>query len=229
MYFKFKIFITLSFLLLINKCYAVLAQNNKYTLMNGKFQTEQKYKEIFKNKALFTVGKRANRTVYTTLSVNAILTISNFLLTEKIPIELDFSNLSLEKLPFSNNMLYDYPHWPKEIKRIIFIALVWEEVSRLNIFEGAEKEIQLKTDDVLNKKPWKILPVAIAERIDGFSREKIASYVEIVLRTNVFYTIRGGLEQNPSLYSIPFYWYVNKTNTPNGKIETIFLDETERP
>ncbi len=198
----------------------------KLTITNPVGKTIPDGKVVFKNRSIMSCGQKTGLSVYSSLDIQAILSISNMLSQEKLPITTNWN----EFVPSSSSTSVglnekDYLTYPGDVQRIIFLCLTWDESYRLKLFNIPIEALDDITNDVIKKKPWQTLSKEVAERIDAFSTFTIRDFVYLVLRANTFYYVRGGLNKNPTLWSTSFFWKVPTTTVNKNKHES--LNENE--
>lgn len=201
MWTTFKIIIIL-FFIPIN----VFAQ--KIHLINPVGKKLPEVTSLSKNRSVMSCGERTGLSVYSSLDIQAILAISNMLSSEVIPLDTNWDTYSpLQDSPTAGTLNEkEVLNYPKDVQRILFYCLTWDESYRLKLFNIPQDVLENITSSVLKQKPWKVLPKNVAERVNNFSEPTIRDFVYLILRANVFYSIRGGFDKNPTLWATSFAW-----------------------
>lgn len=176
---------------------------------------------ISKNRSIMSCGERTGLSVYSSLDIQAILAISNMLSSETVPLETNWDTYSPLQDSATMGILNEKEilNYPKDVQRIIFYCLTWDESFRLKLFHISQDVLENITSNVIAKKPWKVLPKNIAERINNFSEPTIRDFVYLVLRANVFYSSRGGFDKNPTLWATSFAWRTPVTGLQTKEIK----------
>lgn len=193
----------------------------KLTITNPVGKTIPEGKLVFKNRSIMSCGQKTGLSVYSSLDIQAILSISNMLSQEKIPLVTNWDVFLPSSLSTSAGLNEkDYLTYAADVQRIIFLCLTWDESYRLKLFNIPVEALDDITNDVIKKKPWQNLSKEVSERIDAFSTYTIRDFVYLVLRANTFYYVRGGLNKNPTLWSTSFSWKVPTTTVNKNKLES---------
>ncbi|WGL58488.1 hypothetical protein QEJ31_08030 [Pigmentibacter sp. JX0631] len=167
---------------------------------------------VFKNRSIMSCGQKTGLSVYTSLDIQAILSISNLLSQDKISLTTNWDTFTPSFASTSSSLNEkDFLTYPADVQRIIFLCLTWDESYRLKLFNIPIEALDDISSEVIKKKPWQNLQNEVAERIDAFSKFTIRDFVHLVLRANTFYYVRGGLNKNPTLWSTSFVWKVPST------------------
>ncbi|MGY3803229.1 hypothetical protein ACWNT8_04085 [Pigmentibacter ruber] len=167
---------------------------------------------VFKNRSIMSCGQKTGLSVYTSLDIQAILSISNLLSQEKIPLTTNWDTFTPSFASTSSSLNEkDYLTYSADVQRIIFLCLTWDESYRLKLFNIPIEALDDISNEVIKKKPWQNLQKEVSERIDNFSKFTIRDFVHLILRANTFYYVRGGLNKNPTLWSTSFVWKVPST------------------
>lgn len=171
---------------------------------------------IFKNRSIMSCGQKTGLSVYSSLDIQAILSISNMLSQEKIVLTTDWDTFQANSLATSTSLNEkDYLTYPQDVQRIIFLCLTWDESYRLKLFNIPVEALDDIANDVVKKKPWQGLKKDVVERINAFSFYTIRDFVYLVLRANTFFYVRGPLNKNPTLWSTSFSWKLPSTLISN--------------
>lgn len=193
----------------------------KLSITNPVGKTIPEGKIVFKNRSIMSCGQKTGLSVYSSLDIQAILSISNMLSQEKIPLATNWDVFLPSSLSTSTGLNEkDYLSYSTDVQRIIFLCLTWDESYRLKLFNIPIEALDDITNDVIKKKPWQNLSKDVADRIDAFSTYTIRDFVYLVLRANTFYFVRGGLNKNPTLWSTSFSWKVPTTSVNKNKQES---------
>jgi len=171
------------------------------------------------NRSIMSCGERTGLSVYSSIEIQAVLSISNMLTSEKTPLETNWDIFSPTINSNSTGSLNEkeFLNYPPDVQRIIFLCLTWDESFRLKLFNISNDALDDITNSVMKKKPWSVLPKKVSERIDTFSQLTIKDFVYLVLRANTFYTVRGGFNKNPTLWATSFSWRVPVTTNIQPK------------
>ncbi|APJ02549.1 hypothetical protein [Silvanigrella aquatica] len=172
---------------------------------------------IFKNRSIMSCGERTGLSVYTSLDIQAILAISNMLSSETIPLETNWETFSplLENVTSASLNEKDVLKYPHDVQRIIYYCLTWDESYRLKLYDISQEVLDSIAANVIKEKPWKVLPKTIADRINKFSRASIRDFVYLILRSNIYFSIRGDFSKNPTLWATSFIWRTPVTSLQN--------------
>lgn len=204
-------FIILLFVISIN------AFAQKIYLINPVGKNLPEVESLSKNRSIMSCGERNGLSVYTSLDIQAILAISNMLSPEMISLDTNWDIYSpLQDSPNAGSLNEkEVLNYPKDVQRILFYCLTWDESYRLKLFNIPQDVLENITSSVIKQKPWKALPKNIAEAINNFSEPTIRDFVYLILRANVFYSIRGGFDKNPTLWATSFTWRTPVTSMQN--------------
>lgn len=177
---------------------------------------------VHKNRSIMSCGDKNNGlSVYTSLDIKAILAISNMISTEVVSFETNWDTFYPSQNTSTTGLLDGkiFLSYPKDVQKIIFYCLAWDESVRLKLFEIPQDVLQNILNKVISQKPWKVLSNEDSKRIDEFSKPTISDFIYLILRANVYYSIRGDVEKNSTLFSTPFSWRVPIINTVNKSLE----------
>ncbi|WP_186646548.1 hypothetical protein [Fluviispira vulneris] len=171
------------------------------------------YKLISVNKSIMNCGDRSDLYIYSSLDIKAILSIANFLSDEKVAMTTDWNTfLPMTYNPTSSGLNErDIGNFPEDIRRILYICTTWNESFQLKLFSIPKEAIENITKSVKTNRPWQSLSQEEAYQLDHFSEATLYDFVYIILRSNVYKSIKGGFEKNPTLWSTPFTWRVINT------------------
>jgi hypothetical protein len=204
-------FVIILFFIPIN----VFAQ--KFYLTNPVGKNLSQATSISKNRSIMSCGEKTELSVYSSLDIQVILAISNILSSEVVPLDTNWDTYSpLQDSPTAGTLNEkEVLNYPKDVQRIIFYCLTWDESYRLKLFNISQDVLENITSSVIKQKSWKGLPKNVAERINNFSEPTIRDFVYLILRANVYYSIRGGLDKNPTLWATSFAWRTPVTSLQN--------------
>ena len=171
------------------------------------------------NRSIMSCGEGTGLSVYSSLDIQAILAISNMLSTETVVLSTNWDTYSpLQQSSVSGNLNEkEVINYPLDVQRILFYCLTWDESYRLKLYAIPEDVLENIAASVIKQKPWKVLSKEVAERINHFSEATIRDFVYLILRANVFYSIRGGFNKNPTLWATSFAWRTSITSLKNGE------------
>lgn len=177
------IFKFLIFLLLVP--FFAFAQSISLTNPVGK--DFSKLERVSTNRSIMSCGERSGLSVYSSLDIKAILAISNMLSSDVIPLETDWETFSPLKSSSTIGNLNDQEiqKFPKDVQRILFYCLTWDESFRLKLFQIPQEALENIASTVKKKKPWSVLNKEASERIDKFSDTTIRDFVYLILRADV--------------------------------------------
>ncbi len=105
-----------------------------------------------------------------------------------------------------------------DVKRFLFLTLVWSESRKLNLFVPPERELEAAERAFQAARSGSHCPTPgesyearmwLARLPVGRAR----GYVDLALRGQAFERVRGGLEKNPNLLSQSWFWHA----VPSGK------------
>lgn len=185
---------------------------------------------VSKNRSIMSCGERTGMSVYSSIEIQAILSISNMLSSEKIPYITNWDTYMPTMNSASTGALNEkeFLSYPVDVQRIIFLCLTWDESFRLKLFNIPNEALDDISNDVMKKKPWRVLSKQVSERIDNFSLLTIKDFVYLVLRANTFSTVRGDFSKNPTLWATSFVWRVPITSIQiKSKTEEQEAEETD--
>ncbi|KAB8030793.1 hypothetical protein [Fluviispira multicolorata] len=173
------------------------------------------HKIISINKSIMSCGDRSGLYIYSSLDIQAILSISNFLSDEKVKMTTDWHSFLPMKYNSSSSGLNDKDilNFPDDVKRILYICTTWNESFQLKLFQIPKAAIDNITSNVKKQKPWQDLNAEDAKQLNNFSEETIRDFVNVVLRSEVYRSIKGGFNKNPTLWSTPFTWRMINTTS----------------
>lgn len=180
---------------------------------------------VSKNRSIMSCGERTGLSVYSSLDIQAILSISNKLSSDIVTLETNWDTYSplQEASALGGLNEKEVLKYPKDVQRIIFYCLTWDESYRLKLYSIPQDVLENISSNIMKQKPWDVLPKNVAEKIDRFSEATIRDFVYLILRANVFYSIRSGFEKNPTLWATSFAWRTPLTqvqSTDNEKQRT---------
>ena len=180
----------------------------KFILTNPVGKEIPQSKIISTNRSIMSCGERTGLSVYSSLEIQAILSISNMLSTEKIPLDTNWDTFTPSINATSTGSLNEKTilNYPPDVQRILFLCLTWDESYRLKLFNISNEALEDITISVMKKKPWTVLPKNISDRVDAFSQLTIKDFVYLILRANTFYSVRGGFNKNSTLWATSFAW-----------------------
>ena len=172
---------------------------------------------LWENRSLMNCGEKTTLSIYSSLDIQAILSISNIISPERVILETDWNAFSPNQVNSVKGTLNEKEilNYPKDVQRILFYCLSWDESYQLKIFDIPRDIIDNTLAKVMEKKPWNELSKGAAERINSFSEATLREFVFLILRAEAFYSVRGGFNKNPTLRKIPFSW-----TTPSAKVKS---------
>jgi len=115
--------------------------------------------------------------------------------------------------------LGDVATLPSEARRFLFVALVWGEARKLNLFVPPEKDIEAGVKSLRAARDSGRCnvqgsgPEAVAY-LSGMPDARVRSYVDLALRAKAFERVRGPLEKNPNLLSQTWFWHAPTESRP---------------
>ena len=157
---------------------------------------------IFRNQSILSCGPRRKATVLTYVDVKALLVISNTFSQKKVPLTTNWQTLSTPRI----NLNKISSTIPKDIIRVLFLCLNWEDTQLGNLYNVPEEELDKNVEKVKLEKPWRIYPKPLQEQISHLSNEQFAVLVHIVLRAEASEKAQGSLEDNTSVKSVVYSW-----------------------
>lgn len=165
----------------------------------------------FQNRSIMSCGSNDSINVYSALDVQALLAIANELDT-KIELTTDWNTYMpptqgrLPKLVELNTS-----KWSTDVKRMLFLCVVWNETNRLNLYAVPDTELAQALQTVRDKRPWSIYPAPLAQRMDALSNPTLKDFIHIVKRAQTYRSQRGEFDKNPTLWHVPFAWRVGQS------------------
>lgn len=167
-----------------------------------------KYHVTYANRSVMSCGNSAEDRFYTSFDIQALLLISNEISNHKVPLTTDWNVFEPSSIGISDKKGLEDKDWPADERRIVFLCLAWDESKRLNLFSVDDKDVELSLGKIKRQRPWTSLSKETSKRFDHLSEAKLRQYIKMVLRADEFEKARGGINQNPSLWYIPFSWRV---------------------
>jgi hypothetical protein len=171
---------------------------------------EQGYELVFTNQSILSCGVNPNLEIYSSFDINILLNLSNVLSNNKIPISTNWDHFIPLHFNYLNMSETDFDLLPKDVSRILYICLTWNESQRLNLFQIPKAALENIASRLRKERPWQTLDKASVEKADALSDESLMQFINIVLRANVFEASRGNYHQNKSLFLIPWDWIVRE-------------------
>jgi hypothetical protein len=193
-----------SFICLSSAAFAVTQ-----SVMSSPWEEEESLQFVSKNKSIMTCGDESSPFfVYSELSIQAILSISNVLSGDQVPLETQWDSFAPldESHSFVTLKEQEFSKYPKDVQRILYYCLAWDESSKFKLFTIPQEAVDNIAVRIKIQRPWKVLSKEVAQRIDHLSDQKIRNFVYLILRSNVFHSVRGDFKQNQTFWSIPFSW-----------------------
>lgn len=162
--------------------------------------------EAILNRSVVTVAN----SVYTALDVYTLLSLWNELGGEVPKFETNW----LEPIRYSYNSQLsaskNIGSWPKDAQLFLFIVMVWVEAKRLNLFEPSFKEVEGAVQVIQRRKVWNTLPPSAARYMGALGGDELRKYLDVVLRARTYLSVRGGLDKNPALANVSWFWHGNE-------------------
>ena len=108
---------------------------------------------------------------------------------------------------------------PPEARRFLFVALVWGEARKLNLFVPSEKDLEsgVKALHAARGAGRCVVPGGGPEAaafLVGLPDARARSYVDLALRAKALERVRGPLEKNPNLLSQTWFWHASTESGP---------------
>jgi len=108
---------------------------------------------------------------------------------------------------------------PPEARRFLFVALVWGEARKLNLFVPPEKDLEagVKSLRLARDSGRCVIPGGGPEAVaflSGLPDARVRGYVDLALRAKSFERVRGPLEKNPNLLSQTWFWHASTESRP---------------
>lgn len=199
---KIKFLFLFQLLFIANVSYA---QN---TLLNETYFKTEKYDVIFTNHSIVEFGTAPNLDVYSSIDIQALLAISNAISSEKVALVTKWDQFNPPPMTSLNFNEAQFKNLPEDVKRILFLGLTWNESERLNLFVIPDEALENVSQRMIEERPWKTYEMSVVKKIDSFSKETLKDFIYVVLRANVFQSVRGDLLNNKSLLFINWNWLV---------------------
>jgi|GEM_PF-5686559 len=99
---------------------------------------------------------------------------------------------------------------PEEARRFLFLALVWNESRKLNLFVPPEKELGEAVQSLLSNKSGCVVTGGGAEAQDFLTNLPAArwrTYADMAMRAKTFERVRGSFDRNASLLAQTWFWH----------------------
>ena len=105
------------------------------------------------------------------------------------------------------DLLSNVKLWPEDSVRLLFLALVWSEAKRLNLFVPTEKEMEVALVRV-KKEGITSGNEELLAYFKALPEPRLRQYLEILLRARTFEKVRGGFDKNAGLLNASWFWHV---------------------
>ena len=99
---------------------------------------------------------------------------------------------------------------PEEARRFLFLALVWSESRKLNLFVPPEKELDQAVKSLQGNKPACAVVGGGAEAeafLLNLPAARWRTYADMALRAKAFERVRGSFDRNVSLLAQTWFWH----------------------
>jgi hypothetical protein len=167
------------------------------------------YEMVYSNTAILKCGQGENQNIYSSFDIKVILSISNAISSQQIPLTTNWDYFHSPAINMQTINEKKLSNLPLDIKRILFLCLTWNESERLNLFTIPDSALENIATRLEKERPWKKLDHATSLKADNLSKDTLKEFIYIVLRANVFESVRGNLENNKSLWFMNWSWLIN--------------------
>ncbi|MES2614455.1 MAG: hypothetical protein V4591_03470 [Bdellovibrionota bacterium] len=193
----------ISFIAVLFYCSSICAQTS---MLDENDFNSNKYEEIFSNRSILGCGADGRVDVYSSLDIQALLSISNAVSAVSVSQHTNWENFTPPPFTSVNFSEARFKALPDDVKRILFLCLTWNESERLKLFVIPDAALDNISKRLHEERPWKNLDAKLVKKLDALSNETLKEFVYIVLRADVFESARGGLLENKSLWFISWNW-----------------------
>lgn len=195
-----KYIYTAVLLIIINFCYA------RAEILDENDFSEKYYEPVFINQSILECGGTNHFDVYSSFDIEVLLSISKAISSTKVNLETNWENFLPPSFTSANFNENEFNTLPSDIRRILFLCLAWNESDRLKLFTIPDSALENITTRLREERPWKNLDAKLVKKIDNLSDTTLKEFIYIVLRADVFESVRGDLLNNKSLWFIPWDW-----------------------
>lgn len=159
---------------------------------------------VILNRTVLTVQTE----VYTAAQSELLLALWGEITQTIIPIESLWNpSVKINTGRKQEEFLASYKKWPKDAQELLYVALVWSEIKRLNLFSVSESDI--------DKAVVKYTKILSGQKFSGIVRRFLSpegksvlkNCIERVLRAQTYLKVRGNLDKNISLSNTFWYWH----------------------
>lgn len=171
------------------------------------------YEEVFTNKSILSFGMNDHTEVFSQFDLQIILLISNAISNDVVPIVTNWNSFNPPDISSANFTESKFLALPKDLQRILFLCLTWNESERLKLFIVPELALENVANRMRIERPWKNLDVNTVKKADTMSDETLKYFIDIILRANLFKENRGDLLKNKSLWFVPWDWLLDRDET----------------
>lgn len=191
-----------------------IAQAQGFVIANPAGTVPTNTSFAFQNRSIMSCGSNETVNVYSALDVQALLALSNQLFNTKIPLTTNWSTYipptQGSRLPKLADLNTD--KWSADVKRMLFLCVVWNETNRLNLYAVSERELTQTLQIMRAQRPWSVYSTPVAQRIDALSDATLKDFIHIVQRAHTYSSTRGEFDKNPTLWHVPFAWRTGQSH-----------------
>ena len=167
---------------------------------------EKTYDVLFSNQSILGCGGTNHLDVYSSFDIKILLSISNAISSNNIIVETNWDNFHPPSFTSVNSNETQLNALPNDIKRMLFLCLTWNESDRLKLFVIPDAALENVSQRLHSERPWKNLDAKVVKKADNLSDSTLKEFIYIVLRANVFESVRGDLLNNKSLWFVSWNW-----------------------
>lgn len=151
----------------------------------------------------------AQNEVYTAPQAELWLAMWSQLTKVSIPIESIWNpNAKLDAGGKQQEFFVAYRKWPRDARELLYLALVWGEIKRLNLFTASETDIDRAVSHLRKTITEKNVSEAVRPFLQPEAAPMFRNLVERSLRALTYLKVRGDLAKNPSLANVFWSWHL---------------------
>lgn len=160
---------------------------------------------VLVNRTVLTVQNE----VYTAPQAELWLAMWSQLVKVNIPIESIWNaNADLDTGSKQQDFFTAYRKWPRDARELLYLALVWGEIKRLNLFTVSETDIDRAVANLKKTINEKTVSEAVRPFLQPEASTMYRNLVERSLRALTYLKVRGDLAKNPSLANVFWSWHL---------------------